>query len=88
MSLEALYKKFYRHLYKKHPTIEEKVKEYFRNLESPYQQIEIQVEPGVVKCKKCESNRVISRTVQTRSGDEEATVFHVCQNCGNRWVQG
>lgn len=44
-----------------------------------------EVDEGVLECGKCNSNKTISYTKQTRSGDESTTVFAMCFNCNNRW---
>jgi len=44
-----------------------------------------EVEEGVLECGKCNSNRTLSYTKQTRGGDESTTVFAVCYDCNNRW---
>ena len=36
-------------------------------------------------CPKCHKQRVRSYLFQTRSGDEAATEFSVCLECGNKW---
>ncbi len=44
------------------------------------------VSEGVLKCNKCNSERVFSYTKQTRSGDEATSVFSQCVNCKAKWV--
>ena len=44
-----------------------------------------EVEEGVLECGKCNSNKTLSYTKQTRSGDESTSVFAVCYNCNNKW---
>ena len=44
-----------------------------------------EVDEGVLQCSKCNSNKTISYTKQTRSGDESTTVFAMCFNCNNKW---
>jgi DNA-directed RNA polymerase subunit M/transcription elongation factor TFIIS len=39
---------------------------------------------GIV-CRKCKSDNVNVRLVQTRSADEAPTQFYTCLNCNNRW---
>jgi DNA-directed RNA polymerase subunit M/transcription elongation factor TFIIS len=46
-----------------------------------------EVEEGVIQCKKCNSWRVYSVSVQTRSSDEPMSVFAICTNCKIRWTQ-
>lgn len=43
------------------------------------------VEEGVNQCNKCNSKRVISYSVQTRSSDEPSTTFCSCVKCGTQW---
>lgn len=38
-----------------------------------------------IKCKKCGSDNVNEKTVQTRSADEISTIFYECINCGFKW---
>lgn len=40
---------------------------------------------SIMKCPKCKSNNVETRTVQARSADEPMTDKYYCNNCGNRW---
>lgn len=42
-------------------------------------------EPGFVKCTNCGSDRTVSISVQTRSGDEGTDTFNECMKCGNKW---
>ena len=44
-----------------------------------------EVEEGVLECGKCGSNKTISYTKQTRSGDESTSVFALCYECNNKW---
>jgi DNA-directed RNA polymerase subunit M/transcription elongation factor TFIIS len=44
-----------------------------------------EVDEGVLECGKCNSNKTISYTKQTRSGDESTTVFAMCFNCNSKW---
>lgn len=45
------------------------------------------VEEGVLQCSKCQSQKTISYTKQTRRADESTTVFAQCVECGNKWRQ-
>lgn len=45
---------------------------------------EVGVETGE-KCRYCPSMQLVSTTVQTRSGDEPATIIVRCPECGKRW---
>ena len=44
-----------------------------------------EVDEGVLECGKCGSNKTISYTKQTRSGDESTSVFALCYHCNNKW---
>lgn len=57
-----------------------KIKEHDAFLVKPFE-----VEEGVLVCGKCNSNKTISYTKQTRSGDESTTVFATCYDCNNVW---
>lgn len=41
---------------------------------------------AIVRCRRCGSSEVSWEEKQTRSADEAATVFCVCDQCKNRWV--
>ena len=43
------------------------------------------LEPGFVNCYSCNSNRVISISMQTRGGDEGTDTFNECLSCGTKW---
>ena len=43
------------------------------------------VSDGLLQCGKCKSRKIDQVEVQTRSGDEAATLFCLCTACGNRW---
>lgn len=45
------------------------------------------VEEGEVVCRKCGSRKISKRSLQTRSGDEGATIFYHCVQCKSRWKQ-
>ena len=57
-----------------------KLKEHDGFLIKPFE-----VDEGVLECGKCGSNKTISYTKQTRSGDESTSVFGLCYNCNNKW---
>ena len=57
---------------------------YATRITKPLPQLEIA--PGVLTCSKCGSNKIITRTQQTRSGDEGQTVFALCSQCNKGWV--
>tara|TARA_Y100000591_G_scaffold72454_1_gene60232 strand:+ start:1839 stop:2252 length:414 start_codon:yes stop_codon:yes gene_type:complete len=57
-----------------------KIEEHDRFLVKPFE-----VDEGVLECGKCGSNKTISYTKQTRSGDEATSVFALCYNCNNKW---
>ena len=40
------------------------------------------------KCPKCGARKAISEEKQTRSGDEPATIFIECKECGHEWRLG
>tara|TARA_Y100001972_G_C7645725_1_gene324502 strand:- start:1012 stop:1425 length:414 start_codon:yes stop_codon:yes gene_type:complete len=58
----------------------EKIKEHDGFLVRPFE-----VDEGVLECGKCGSNKTISYTKQTRSGDEATSVFALCYECNNKW---
>lgn len=43
------------------------------------------IEEGVISCKKCKSKRTFSFNKQTRSSDEQVTVFVRCVDCGSQF---
>lgn len=43
------------------------------------------VTTDVYKCYKCKQRKCTTVQKQTRSADEPATTFVLCQNCGNKW---
>jgi len=45
-----------------------------------------EIEEGVLKCGKCNSQKTFSFSKQIRSADEGTTVFAQCAECGNRWT--
>ena len=45
----------------------------------------LEVEEGVLICKRCESKRVFSYSKQTRGCDESSTTFAQCAKCGAKW---
>ena len=57
-----------------------KIKEHDGFLIKPFE-----VDEGVLECGKCGSNKTISYTKQTRSGDEATSVFALCYECNNKW---
>lgn len=54
--------------------------EWLHNLETP-----LEVEEGVLQCRRCGSKRTISFQRQIRSADEGATTFAECVQCGAKW---
>ena len=61
--------------------IKQEVEEIFEYIENPFE-----VEEGIFQCNSCFSKRVLSYQKQTRGGDESATTFSRCANCGHSWV--
>lgn len=57
-------------------------KEYDEYLTNP-----VEVEEGVLQCRKCKSERVLSQSLQVRSGDEATSTFARCSVCNYKWVQ-
>lgn len=53
----------------------------------PYESegVDMTVAMGEIQCGKCKSYRIHRTEMQTRSGDESATVFCQCADCGSRW---
>jgi DNA-directed RNA polymerase subunit M/transcription elongation factor TFIIS len=51
-----------------------------------YIQKPLEVEEGVITCKKCGSRRVFSYQKQTRGCDESSTTFAQCAKCGKKWT--
>lgn len=51
-----------------------------------YMQSPLEVEEGVIECKKCKSKRVFSYQKQTRGCDESSTTFAQCAKCGKQWT--
>jgi len=49
-------------------------------------QTPLEVEEGVIQCKKCDSRRVFSYQKQTRGCDESSTTFARCAKCGQQWT--
>ena len=47
-----------------------------------------QASTDIYKCSKCKKNRCKTEEMQTRAGDEPATVFVECLECGNKWRLG
>lgn len=69
-----------------HPTFEEekiKIEEENNFMVCPYELSE-----GVLKCRKCQSEKIYSFSKQTRSMDEPTTVFALCSKCGHKWCEG
>ena len=47
-----------------------------------------QASTDIYKCAKCKKNRCKTEEKQTRAGDEPATLFIECLECGNKWRIG
>ena len=71
----------YLEMSKEYDVFRQKLEEHDRFLVKPFE-----VDEGVLECGKCGSNKTISYTKQTRSGDEATTVFAICSNCNARWT--
>jgi len=69
----------YKH--KMYEKIQAKIEEQNEFIKNPF----INIEKGVIQCKKCKSERVFSYAKQTRSGDESTSVFCECVECGSKW---
>lgn len=63
-------------------TISTVIKEQNDFIKNPF----LNIEKGVIKCKKCNSERVFSYAKQTRSGDEATSVFCECVECKSKWI--
>lgn len=44
------------------------------------------VTTDTVQCKKCGNRNATYYSIQKRSGDEPATVYYTCVDCGNSWT--
>jgi DNA-directed RNA polymerase subunit M/transcription elongation factor TFIIS len=64
-------------VYKKYAEIRDAQDEYVIN---PPEVVE-----GALECEKCGSKRVLSFTLQTKSGDESTSVFAKCVECTYDW---
>lgn len=40
---------------------------------------------GGLECRRCKSNKIYSRSIQIRGGDEGTSVFAVCSECNFSW---
>ncbi len=45
----------------------------------------LDVVDGVEQCRKCQSKKLYTCQMQTRSGDESMTTFYVCSQCAAKW---
>jgi len=45
----------------------------------------MEVEDGILQCRKCRSYKVTYYQLQTASGDESFTTYANCHNCGNKF---
>jgi DNA-directed RNA polymerase subunit M/transcription elongation factor TFIIS len=61
--------------------LKQKQEQYNDYLEKPFDEDV----SGVVKCKKCGSDKTISHSVQDRSADEPASVYSQCLSCKFKW---
>ena len=55
-------------------------------LQEKYDALNDRTFEAIVRCRRCGSVEVSWDDKQTRSADEGATVFCVCQTCKRRWV--
>ncbi len=66
--------------------------DFFKNIRKDVHEIRewiknpIEIEEGIVTCKRCKSKRVFSYQKQTRSCDEPSTTFNECVKCGDKWT--
>lgn len=60
---------------------EEKI--YFAEIEQSKEKME--VKKGILACPRCKSMKTLTVTKQTRSADENFTLFNTCSICGNKW---
>lgn len=62
-------------------------KEYVKNkeLDNIFNTRPATVVEGVHTCRKCKGKKVAFYSLQIRSGDEPATNFYTCINCGSKW---
>uniref|UniRef100_A0A6C0ADW0 TFIIS-type domain-containing protein n=1 Tax=viral metagenome TaxID=1070528 RepID=A0A6C0ADW0_9ZZZZ len=60
---------------------EEKI--YFSEIEQSKEKME--VKKGILPCPRCKSMKTLTVTKQTRSADENFTLFNTCSICGNKW---
>jgi DNA-directed RNA polymerase subunit M/transcription elongation factor TFIIS len=47
--------------------------------------LKMEVEDGILQCRKCRSYKVTYYQLQTASGDESFTTYANCHNCGNKF---
>lgn len=66
----------------------------FENQKQDYNFLTEKIKNGVewaksnIRCINCKQLTVNFFEKQTRSGDESATIFYQCQECGKRWRKG
>ncbi|NP_078754.1 Transcription factor SII homolog [Lymphocystis disease virus 1] len=66
-------------VFNKNRLIEEHEDNYFLN--------PIEVEKGILKCRKCKKTKIFSTHVQTRSADEPMSLIAMCYSCGYKWIK-
>lgn len=62
-------------------TIKKHIEEQDDFIVNPYE-----VEIGVLKCRNCGSEKILTRSKQTRSSDEATSSICKCTNCKANWV--
>ena len=78
--VESLRRKEFLFEHSKFEEIRRSIKEQEDFLTNP-----IQVEDGVIECKKCHSFKTFSYSKQTRASDEGTTVFVTCGMCRHQF---
>jgi len=69
-----------------HPVFQiyrDKLEEENKFIENPI----LEIEEGVIECKKCKSKRTFSFQKQVRASDEGFSLFVSCVDCNLNWVE-